>query len=104
VFKDFFAEAAHMLSLVTDWEVTSDELRTSAQRIVTAKKLFNIRAGWQPDEDTLPARMMSEPLADDAKARLKPEKLRELVVTYNTARNWTEAGYPTDEETQRLGL
>ncbi len=104
VFKDFFAEAAHILSLVTDWEVTSDELRTSAQRIVTAKKLFNIRAGWQPDEDTLPARMMSEPLADDAKARLEPEKLRELVAVYNTTRNWTKDGYPTDEETQRLGL
>ncbi len=104
VFQDFFAEAAHMLSLVTDWEVTADELQTTAQRIVTAKKLFNIRAGWQPDEDTLPARMLSEPLADDARARLEPGKLRELVAAYNTARNWTKEGHPTDEELKRLGL
>ena len=104
VFQDFFAEAAHMLSLVTDWEFTADELRTTAQRIVTAKKLFNIQAGWQPDEDTLPARMLSEPVADDAQARLTSDKLRELVRAYNTARNWTLKGYPTTEGINRLGL
>ncbi len=104
VFQDFFAEAAHILSLVTGWEVTEDELRTTAQRIVTAKKLFNIQAGWQPDEDTLPARMLSEPLADDVQARLEPGKLRELVVAYNMARNWTVEGRPTDEEIKRLDL
>ena len=55
---DLMAEAAEMLRLVTGWDVTADELCQTARRIVTAKKLFNIRAGWKPEEDTLPARSL----------------------------------------------
>src|SRR4051812_17716216 len=53
VFADFYAESADMLRYVTGWDATADELRRTAQRIVAAKKLFNIRAGWTPEEDTL---------------------------------------------------
>ncbi len=59
VFSDFFAESAEMLRLVTGWDVTADELRQTAARIVTAKKRFNILAGWTPAEDTLPDRLLS---------------------------------------------
>src|SRR5205807_3265158 len=60
VFSDLFAESAALLSSVTGWDVTPDELRTTARRIVTAKKLFNVREGWTPAEDTLPPRLLSE--------------------------------------------
>src|SRR5205823_3878333 len=50
VFTDLFTESADLLSLVTGWDITSDELRSSVRRIVTAKKLFNIREGWSPAE------------------------------------------------------
>src|SRR5205807_4878084 len=63
VFDDFFAESAQLLALVTGWDVTAEELRTTARRIVTAKKLFNIREGWTPAEDTLPRRFLAEGLA-----------------------------------------
>ena len=59
VFSDFFAEAAEMLRLVTGWDVTAAELRQTAARIVTAKKRFNILAGWTPAEDTLPERLLT---------------------------------------------
>ena len=72
VFSDFFAEAAEMLRLVTGWDVTADELRATAARIVTAKKRFNILAGWTPAEDTLPDRMLRQPLPEDARAQLSP--------------------------------
>jgi aldehyde:ferredoxin oxidoreductase len=104
VFRDFAAEAAIMLSLVTGWDVTADELKLTAQRIVTAKKIFNIQAGWQPDEDTLPKRMLNEPLADDDTARLSEETLRELIAVYNYGRRWSRDGHPTDTELERLGL
>ena len=49
VFADLFAEGADLLARVTGWDVTAEELRTTARRIVTAKKLFNLREGWTPD-------------------------------------------------------
>ncbi len=94
VFVDYFGEAAEMLRLVTGWEVSANELRATAQRIVEAKKEFNIRAGWTPVEDTLPERMLSTPLPDDARAELSTERLQQLVRAYNVARGWSEDGYP----------
>ena len=93
VFSDFFAESAEMLRLVTGWDVTAQELRETAVRIVTAKKRFNIRAGWTPAEDTLPERILSQPLPDDARAQLSPARLGALIEAYNRARGWTPDGY-----------
>ena len=60
VFGDLYAESADLLRHVTGWDVTAAELCMTARRIVTAKKLFNIREGWTPAEDTLPERFLSE--------------------------------------------
>ena len=97
VFSDFYAEAAEMLRLVTGWNVTTDELRATAARIVTAKKRFNILAGWTPAEDTLPHRILHDALPEDARAQLSPERLAALVQAYNSARGWTSDGYITNE-------
>jgi aldehyde:ferredoxin oxidoreductase len=93
VFEDFYAEAAEMLRLVTGWDVTPEELRATAARIVSAKKRFNIEAGWTPAEDTLPARLLTDALPEDARAQLSPERLASLVAAYNCARGWTAAGW-----------
>jgi aldehyde:ferredoxin oxidoreductase len=95
VFSDFCAEAAEMLRLVTGWDVTAEELRQTAKRIVTAKKEFNIRAGWTPAEDTLPERLLSEALPEDERAQLSSERLQTLVQAYNRARGWTAEGWLT---------
>ena len=38
------------------------------------KKLFNIRAGWQPSDDRLPERMLRESPSNDSAARLTAEQ------------------------------
>jgi aldehyde:ferredoxin oxidoreductase len=93
VFSDFFAESAEILRLVTGWDVSADELRQTASRIVTAKKRFNILAGWTPSEDTLPDRLLHEAVPEDARAQLSPERLFALIKAYNQARGWTDDGW-----------
>jgi aldehyde:ferredoxin oxidoreductase len=94
VFDDLFAESAVLLRHVTGWEVTVDELRIASRRIVTAKKLFNIREGWTPAEDTLPKRFLSEGLAAGASAgaTLPRERLATMIRAYYAARGWNGAG------------
>ncbi len=104
VFTDFYAEAAEMLRLVTGWNVTADELRSSAERIVAAKKLFNIRAGWTPAEDTLPLRLFTKALDDDPDARLTAEQLNGAVAAYNCARGWSKEGQIGPDRLASLGL
>jgi len=97
VFDDKLAAMAEMLGLVTGWEVTADELRRTAARIVNAKKHFNVLQGWTPAEDTLPARFFAEALPDGASAgaNLSRTHLQTLITTYNLARGWSAEGYPT---------
>ena len=88
VFSDFYGEAAEMLRLVTGWDVTADELRATATRIVAAKREFNLLAGWTPAEDTLPERFLTTPLPDDPTASLTFERLEALVAEYHRQRGW----------------
>ncbi len=93
VFVDFFEESAEILRLVTGWDVTATELRETARRIVTSKKRFNIFAGWTPEEDWLPQRLLQDAIPEDARAQLSPERLTALVKAYNLARGWGEDGW-----------
>ena len=88
VFADFHAETAAMLQSVTGWEVTADELRETATRIVTAKREFNLLAGWTQAEDTLPERFLTTPLPNDALASLAPDRFEALVTEYHRQRGW----------------
>ena len=88
VFEDFHGETAAMLRSVTGWDVTADELRETAARIVAAKREFNLLAGWTPAEDTLPERFLDVPLPNDAVAHLSRKRLEALVVEYHRQRGW----------------
>jgi aldehyde:ferredoxin oxidoreductase len=88
VLTDFYGEAAGMLQAVTGWDVTAEELRETARRIVATKRQVNLLAGWTPDEDTLPARFLGAPLASDPAASLSRERLHELVAEYHRQRGW----------------
>src|SRR5580693_1486563 len=88
VFEDFHAEAAEMLRSVTGWDVTAAELRDTAKRIVSAKRQFNLLAGWTQAEDTLPARFLNTPLPNDPAASLSRERLDDLVTEYHRQRGW----------------
>jgi aldehyde:ferredoxin oxidoreductase len=88
VFEDFHAEAAEMLRSVTGWDVSAGELRETARRIVSAKRQFNLLAGWTQAEDTLPERFLNTPLPNDPAASLSRERLDDLVTEYHRQRGW----------------
>ena len=98
VFDEPFDEWAVLLSLVTGWDVTADELRATAQRIVLAKRAYNLREGWQPEDDWLPERFLSEELtvASGRSAALTPVRLRAMVQGYYAARGLGADGRPVE--------
>ena len=66
VFEEPWREWAALIAPVTGWDVDEAELRGTARRIVVAKRLFNLREGWTPPQDTLPERFLEEPLELDS--------------------------------------
>lgn len=95
VFEDRFSAMAEMLHLITGWETSSDELVNVAQRIVTTKKVFNIRQGWTPAEETLPDRFFNDSISEGASAGglLKREQLIKQIRHYNGLRGWEADGF-----------
>jgi aldehyde:ferredoxin oxidoreductase len=106
VFTDPYREWAALLSAVTGWDVTSDELRGTARRIVLAKRVYNLREGWRPEDDWLPARLLEEPLtlASGREARLTPARLRAMIDGYYKERGLDPVGRPVAGITDDLSL
>ncbi len=101
---DITESIAQILQFVTGWQVTSNELHTTANRIVTSKKLFNIQSGWSPAEDTLPERFFEQPLPDDPAAYLSRARFQNAVRAYNTGRGWTSEGWIPQSCIDQLNL
>jgi aldehyde:ferredoxin oxidoreductase len=106
VFSDPFREWAALLASVTGWDVTGDELRATARRIVLAKRVYNIREGWQLSDDWLPDRLLNEPLTlpSGRVASLTTERLRAMIDAYYKARGLDPAGRPDPGAVDDLGL
>lgn len=106
VFTDFFAESADLLKSVTGWNISADELQTTARRIVTAKKLYNVREGWTNSEDTLPRRFLSEELSTGVatEATLTRERLQTMIDAYYMARGWNTDGQVSQSLIDELQL
>jgi len=103
---DRWASMADMLKMTTGFVTDAEELVHTAQRIVSAKKLFNIRQGWAPAEDTLPKRFLTSSLTSGASqgASISHEQLQELIAEYNRLRQWSPEGWLGDELIRTLQL
>jgi aldehyde:ferredoxin oxidoreductase len=104
VLTDMYPQAAQMLQAVTGWDVTADELRKAARRIVAAKKQFNILAGWQREEDTLPMRFLRPTDERQQPNTLDQARFASLVSAYYNARGWDADGRIPDDLLAELGL
>ena len=105
-FDDFWDESATSLNLITGWVVTPSELRQAGERINNLKKLFNIREGWTRADDTLPPRLLSEPLPDGVAAGvgLSDQDLDMMISAYYQSRGWNPDGSIPDKKLGELGL
>jgi len=105
-FKDFYAEAARLYTLVTGFKMEAGELRKAGERIINLKKAFNIREGWTRKDDRLPPRVMKDPIPDGiAKGSLvTPEEFDVMLDGYYEARGWANNGLLPKQKLYELGL
>jgi len=106
VFTDPFREWAGLLAPVTGWDVSAGELHATARRIVLAKRVYNIREGWQPSDDWLPERLLNEPvvLPSGRVATLTADRLRAMIGAYYQKRGLDHQGFPRPGTTAGPGL
>ncbi len=96
-FDDFFTDIAELVALVTGETYAPAQLRLAGERIVTLKKLFNLRQGWTRADDTLPPCL----LGPDG---LDPAELDRMIAAYYRVRGWTPDGTVPASRLRELGL
>jgi aldehyde:ferredoxin oxidoreductase len=100
-------DMAKLYSLVTGYEMTPEELRQAGERINNVARLFNIREGLTRKDDTLPWKVMHEPIPDEGPSKgamVTQEELDLLLDDYYESRGWTREGVPTLEKLKELGM
>ena len=92
-----------MLKSATGFDYDVDEFMEAGDRIWNLEKLFNMKAGFGKKDDSLPPRLLAEPMpAGPAKGHTVP--LQEMLAEYYRLRGWDEQGAPTTEKLTALGL
>jgi aldehyde:ferredoxin oxidoreductase len=96
VFTEPYVEWADLLARVTGWDITGAELQETARRIVLAKRAYNLREGWTPDDDWLPDRFLDTALTlqSGRTATLPAARLRDMIDTYYEERGLDAQGRP----------
>lgn len=86
---------------VTGRNITREDILTIGERIINLERAFNIREGLTRSDDTLPSRVLNEPLPDGRGAiNLKP-----MLDRYYELRGWDiKTSFPKREKLIQLGL
>jgi len=92
-----------LLSAATGGDYDSEELLEIGERISNVERLFNIKAGFSREDDTLPQRLLESPLPSGP-AEGEVVELEPMLEEYYDTRGWDENGEPRAKTLDRLEL
>jgi aldehyde:ferredoxin oxidoreductase len=91
------------LNGVTGWDLEAEDLMTLGKRIVTLKRVLNLRRGVSRVDDGLP-KLLLKPLEDGGTEGIVPDMAVLLSGAYAEYGWEPETGIPTQETLEELGL
>ncbi len=96
-------EYTALLAAATGINFTVEEVMKIGERIWNVERLFNIKAGFTAEDDTLPKRLLKEPMPEGP-AKGHVVELDKMLPKYYKVRGWDENGVPTKEKIKELGI
>ncbi len=106
LFTSFALDAQDYCDLInaaTGYGLSVDEMMQIGERVWNLERMFNLKAGIDPSQDTLPKRLLAEAMPEGPNQGAVV-KLEEMLPAYYQVRGWTDKGEPTGEKLQALGL
>ena len=98
-------DIARFLSMVTGWDVTTDELVTAGERIENLRQAFNLREGTNITQYKLADRLLGKPPQQVGPLAGVTVDEKTLVSDYVTAMGWdTKTGKLNKKRLVELGL
>jgi aldehyde:ferredoxin oxidoreductase len=106
LFTSFALDAADYVEIynaATGSGITKEQLLEAGERIWNLERMFNIKAGVEPKEDTLPRRLLEVPMPEGP-TKGYVHQLDKMLPEYYRLRGWDENGNPTEETLRKLGV
>ena len=94
---------AAQISGATGVDYTPEDIAAVGERVYNMERMYNINVGFTKADDTLPDRMLHEPIPSGP-MKGHVSRLDEMLPEYYAARGWDENGVPTEAKLQELGL
>lgn len=96
-------ELAELLSAATGINYSTADFMQAGERIYNMERLWNLKAGITAADDTLPPRILKDPLPSGA-SKGEVNHLDRMLPEYYELRGWDTAGVPTPAKLQELAL
>ncbi len=93
---------AKLLSAVTGWDLSSEEIMKIGERIYNLERLIINEFGFDGKDDTLPKRLLQEPMPEGV-AKGQVVELEKMKEEYYKLRGWVN-GRPTEEKLKELEI
>jgi aldehyde:ferredoxin oxidoreductase len=100
VSEEFFART---LTAVTGEHFTVDDLMMVGERVWTLERLYNLREGFTQEDDTLPDRLLNDPVPEGPSEGFTVN-LAPMLAEYYAFRDWDKYGVPNPEKLKELSL
>jgi aldehyde:ferredoxin oxidoreductase len=92
-----------IMNLATGAGYTEETLLEAGERIYNLERMFLLKAGLTKKDDTLPARMLTEPLPEGP-GKGHVADLEEMLPEFYRLRGWDEDGIPTADTLKALRI
>jgi len=96
-------DIALLLSTATGFQVGEKEFMQIGERIWNLERLFNLKAGFSRKDDTLPPRILKEPIKSGP-SKGEIEELDKMLADYYKVRGWDNDGAPGEGKLKELEL
>ncbi len=93
-FSMWMQEFANLLNPITGWDYTAESLDAMGARIWELEKKFNLREGFSKKDDTLPTRILEDPIPAGPSAGNTAKEGMDLLEQYYKTRGWNSDGKP----------
>ena len=106
LFTTFGMEAsnyAELLKAATGIPYDEKTLLLAGERIWNLEKLFNLKAGLTKEDDTLPKRLLEEPIKSGP-SKGEVNELHKMLPEYYQLRGWDSEGSPSEDKLKELSL
>jgi aldehyde:ferredoxin oxidoreductase len=91
------------MNYATGADFTEEKFLRAGERVFNLERMFLLKAGFTAADDTLPKRMLEEPLPEGP-AKGHVVELDAMLPLFYQLRGWDEKGVPTSEKLAELGL